>query len=504
MGTNMKKLLICWIGNADLTAANNMKIGLGPIAQAVNAAEYNEIVLLSDFPKDQSLNYINWLKSQTKDKISIFHKSLSGPTQFGEIHEAAVQTILTIFKKYNSEDIDLTFHLSPGTPAMAAIWIILSKTRFPAKLIESSAKYGVKTVSIPFDISAEFIPDLLKKSDKYLDRLSDSLSPEAPEFRNIIHRSVIMKKVIAKARIIALRQMPVLIEGESGTGKELLAKAIHKASPRSNKPFIAVNCGAIPSELIEAELFGYEKGAHSTATKKKIGYFESADEGTLFLDEIAELPITAQVKILRATQENEIVPIGSTKPVKIDIRIISATNKSLFQETNAGKFRHDLYYRLAVAALYLPPIRERSGDCGLLIDKLLDQINQESFEIPGYVNKKISAGAKNLMLEYQWPGNVRELMNVLQRAVAWSIKPVISLDEMKEALTTHLKVEHKENNIYSLGKGVNLLELIANYKRQYLTLALKESGGNMTKAARLLGLSNYQTINNWLKKDSDQ
>jgi transcriptional regulator with PAS, ATPase and Fis domain len=496
----MKKILVSWIGNTDLEAPEkSAKIGLGPIAQAATKESYDEIVLLSDYSKDRVSNYITWLKLQTKDKISVHFKPLSGPTQFGEIYDAAVSAISEVLKKV-ANDIDLTFHLSPGTPAMAAVWIILSKTRFPAELIESSVKFGVQTVSVPFDISAEFIPDLLRKPDKNLERLSEGLSPEAPEFRDIVHRSAVMKRVIAKARRIAPRSVPVLIEGESGTGKELLARAIYKSSPRGDKPFVAVNCGAIPSELIEAELFGYEKGAFTGAVRRHIGYFEAANNSTLFLDEIAELPLTAQVKILRAIQEQEIVRIGATSPIKIDVRIISATNKSLIQEVAAGKFRADLYYRLAVAVLYLPPLRERTGDLGLLIEKLLDQINHESFKEPGYIHKKISVSAKNLMLDYHWPGNVRELMNVLRRTAVWSSNPAITTEDVRESLIPSVKENSNAFTNYPLDKGVNLSEIMANLAREYLSRALKESGGNKTKAARLLGLPNYQTLSNWITK----
>ena len=496
----MKKILLSWIGNTDLEAPEkSAKIGIGPIAQAAIKESYDEIVLLSDYAKDRVSNYITWLKLQTKDKISVHFKPLSGPTHFGEIYDAAVSVISEGLKK-NGKDIDLTFHLSPGTPAMAAVWIILSKTRFPAELIESSVKFGVQTVSVPFDISAEFIPDLLRKPDKELERMSEGLSPEAPEFMNIIHRSVAMKRVIAKARRIAPRSVPVLIEGESGTGKELLARAIHKASPRGDKPFVAVNCGAIPSELIEAELFGYEKGAFTGAVRRHIGYFEAANNSTLFLDEIAELPLTAQVKILRALQEQEITHVGATVPIKIDVRIISATNKTLIQEVAVGKVRADLYYRLAVAVLYLPPLRERTGDLGLLIEKFLDQINHESFKEPGYIHKKYSVSAKNLMLEYHWPGNVRELMNVLRRTAIWSNEPTISIEEVKESIISRGKKEDRGFSDYAMGEKINLPEIMANIAREYLSRALKEAGGNKTKAARLLGLPNYQTLSNWITK----
>ena len=310
----MAEILICWLGATDLKAASqNEKVGLGPIGQAAIARSYDEIALISDYGKDRTSPYIAWLQEKSLSKITVHYESLSSPTNFGEIYQTASRIVSDKITEHGPS-VSLTFHLSPGTPAMAAVWIILAKTRFPAELIESSLEHGVRTASVPFDMSAEFIPDLLRGPDKRLEKLSAGLPPEAPEFESIVHRSRIMNRVITKARHIAPRSVPVLIEGETGTGKELLARAIHEASPRKGKPFLAVNCGAIPSELIESELFGHEKGAFTGADKQKIGYFEAANTGTLFLDEIGELPIPAQSKILRALQEKEITRVGATQP----------------------------------------------------------------------------------------------------------------------------------------------------------------------------------------------
>lgn len=496
----MKNVLICWIGFTDLRAQAEFEtIGLGPIAQAAKSERFDEFVLISDLSKAETDSYIRWLQGFTRSKIIVKTEKLSGPTRFGEIYEAAVRVVTDTLQRH-TEKVDLTFHLSPGTPAMAAVWIILSKTRFPAKLIESSKDLGVQTVSVPFDISAEFIPDLLRGPDNRLEKLSAGLPPEAPEFKNILYRSRVMNRVITKARHITPRSVPVLIEGETGTGKELLARAIHEASPRKGKPFLAVNCGAIPSELIESELFGHEKGAFTGADKQKIGYFEAADTGTLLLDEIGELPVSAQVKILRALQEKEIVRLGTTKTIKFDVRIMAATNRNLIDEVAAGSFRPDLFYRLAVAVLKLPPLRERPGDISLLIDRLLDQINQESVDEPGYKYKKISAAAKNLMLQHSWPGNVRELQNTLRRAAIWSVDPLIDVQDIREAM---LPIIHTENdNLLGrpIKEGVNLLELIEKLSKHYLKKAMDEASGNKTKAAKLVGLPNYQTFSNWLKK----
>ena len=246
---------------------------------------------------------------------------------------------------------------------MAAVWVILAKTRFfPATIIESSEKHGVREVSVPFDISAEFLADLLRQPDRELERLSAGLPPQAAAFDDIIHRSLEMRRVILLARRVAPHSVPVLIEGESGTGKELMARAIHHSSPRREERFISVNCGAIPENLVESELFGHEKGAFTGAVKMRKGHFEAASGGTLFLDEIGELPLPAQTKLLRVLQEKEVQPVGSSKPCPVDVRVISATNRTLTEEVAGGRFREDLFYRLAVAVLKLPPFRERGGD----------------------------------------------------------------------------------------------------------------------------------------------
>jgi transcriptional regulator with PAS, ATPase and Fis domain len=498
----MENILICWLGKTDLRAVTESdQVGLGPIAQAVTSRPFNKVVLINDYPELEGITYIQWLKTLTSADVILEQEKLSGPTKFGEIYEAAVRVITEILRKQKRE-ANLTFHLSPGTPAMATVWIILAKTRFPAELIESSQEHGVSTASVPFDISAEFIQDLLRKPGQELQRLSFGLSPEAPEFSDIFYRSRVMQRVILQARRIAPHSIPVLIEGESGTGKEMLARAIHRASPRRDRPFIAINCGAIPSELIEAELFGHAKGAFTGATSSRKGYFEAADSGVLFLDEIGEMPKSTQVKLLRILQEGEVFRVGATKPVKINVRTIAATNRNLIGEVSCGNFREDIFYRLAVAVIKVPPLRERTGDIGILIDKLMPKINAETLAQTGANHKNISINARNLILQYSWPGNVRELINTLTRAVVWSSGDTIDEEDIKDALLPLPAVPPQENGILRrpLENGVDLPELIREVAVHYLNRGLEKTHGNKSKAAELLGLPSYQTLTNWLKK----
>jgi DNA-binding NtrC family response regulator len=497
----MANVLLAWIGNTDLRAAQgDEQAGIGPIAQALKSRHYDEAFLLSNYSNKETEPFVKWLSQQSKTKINVRHAPLDRPTNFGKIYEAAVSALQAIENDKGGRPT-LTFHLSPGTPAMAAVWILLSKTRFHAELIESSKQHGVSSVSVPFDISAELLPAMFSAPDERLDALSMGLPPETAEFRDIIYRSPQMKRVVVMARRVAVRSVPVLIEGESGTGKELLARAIHHASSRSSGPFVAVNCGAIPKELFESEFFGHEKGAFTGATVARAGHFEQADKGTLFLDEIGELPLAEQVKLLRALQEREVVRVGASKAKRVDVRVISATNRDLLSSVSENRFREDLYYRLAVAVINVPPVREREGDLSLLIDKILEQVNRESVSEPGFADKKISAGAKNLMLRYRWPGNVRELLNVIRRATIWCSGSTITEPDIADALhCTPGKGKDGTVALPALIDGVDLPELIQRIKRRYLEEALRQAGGNKTKAAEIVGLPNYQTLTNWMKQ----
>ncbi|HMV46649.1 MAG TPA: sigma-54 dependent transcriptional regulator [Blastocatellia bacterium] len=496
----MKSILLAWIGNTDLRAAKeNSPKDLGPIGQAVKERAFDQIELLSNYPKADNTLYEKWLRGRTAAPLRVRAVSLTRPTDFGEIHQAVVKLNQEL-RKAEAANHKYTYHISPGTPAMCAVWILLAKTRFPAELIESSREDGVRTAAIPFDISAEYIPDLMRRPDETLTELAAGQAQTAPEFAHIIHRSGSMRKVLDLAQRIALRKVPVLIEGESGTGKELLARAIHNASPRAQHPFIAVNCGAIPAELVESELFGHEKGAFTGAAQKRDGHFIKAHGGTLFLDEVGELPLPAQVKLLRVLQEQEVTPLGSSHARKIDVRVVSATNRNLIDEVARGTFREDLYYRLAVFSLHLPPLREREGDVGLLIDSLLERLNQENADSLGIEQKKLSAQARNLLLNHSWPGNVRALQNTLLRAAIIATKPNISEDDVRAALAPAISQAQDQVLNRPLNDQFNLPELLAAVVRHYLNRALQETNGNKSEAAKLVGLPSYQTLTNWLKK----
>lgn len=497
----MKRILFAWLGNTDLNAsAGEEKAGLGPIGQAVTLRKFDQVVLLSNHAKATASAYEKWLHALKKVPVNIHYENLSRPNDYEEIYRAAFRVVENTIRE-SSEKIELIFHLSPGTPAMTAIWIILAKTRFSANLIETSVQDGIRDTKIPFEIAAEFIPDLLREPDKALRDRTAALPPTTSEFSVILHKSRQIAKLIDQAQKVAVRSVPVLIEGESGTGKELLARAIHNASPRRNREFVSVNCGAIPPELVESELFGHKRGSFTGAIADRSGFFARADGGTLFLDEIGELPSGAQVKLLRVLQEGEITPVGSATPKKVDVRIISATNRNLLSETQSGNFREDLFFRLAVIVLQIPSLREREGDVGLLIDALWRQLNDEAddLRIP---KKVLSTGARNVLLHYSWPGNVRELQNTLTRLAVMSNENTITKAEASGAILGSMNGGRDEILNRRLENGFSLSETLGEVASHYLERALKQAGGNKSSAARLLGMANYQTLKNWLKKYS--
>ena len=299
-------------------------------------------------------------------------------------------------------------------------------------------------------------------------------------FENIVGRNPRMQEIYSLITRIADNNATVLLSGESGTGKEVLARAIHQQSSRGSKPFVAVNCAAIPSELLESELFGHEKGSCTGAIATNVGKFELATSGSLFLDEVGSMRLDLQAKILRALQEREVERVGGTRTIKIDVRVIAATNRDLKQAVEQGTFREDLYYRLNVVPVLLPPLRQRRDDIPLLVEHFIAKYNRE-------FNRKVrgfSAGATAALCQYDWPGNVRELENVIERAVALAQSETISLRE----LPLDIFILGGEVTADIQKPGLSLREARNHFERQYILNILERVQWNQTEAARVLGL----------------
>lgn len=299
---------------------------------------------------------------------------------------------------------------------------------------------------------------------------------EKYSFGNIVSDSPNMKEVFELISRIAPTNSNVLIFGESGTGKELVARALHFNSPRKTRTFLPVNCSAISEQLMESEFFGHKKGAFTGANQDKNGYFRSADQGTLFLDEISEIPLHLQSKLLRAIQEKEIYPVGSDKAVKVDIRIIAATNRDLAEEVSQGNFREDLFYRLDVAEIKLPPLRDRRDDIPLLVDHFIKIHNSE-------LGKRITGidkTTRDILMSYAWKGNVRELENMIERAMILCDRPIITADNLPTALRDHNETMEIEDT---------LKKAMKKYERDHIIAVLKKTGNNKRKTAKRLEIS---------------
>lgn len=330
----------------------------------------------------------------------------------------------------------------------------------------------------------------VKRLLREVEELKSELS-ERYRFSNIIGTSSKMNSIFQMMEKIARVDGTVLITGESGTGKELVARAIHFNSPRKDGPFVVVNCGAIPKDLIESEFFGHTKGAFTDAKAEKTGKFELANKGTIFLDEVGEFSPEAQVKLLRALGEKEIIKIGGTKTIPIDVRIIAATNQNLEEREKKGDFREDLYWRLAVLSLHLPPLREKKEDIPLLCEHLIQKYNQElNREIKGITDQ-----ALEYMLHYSWPGNIRELENVIYEAMVLSDSS--SVEEKNLPMRLKGTEAEKEGVLFESDKPLSekIQSITEKVEKKLIKKSLQEAGGNKTKAAQKLGISRKTLFN---------
>ena len=300
------------------------------------------------------------------------------------------------------------------------------------------------------------------------------LAGELRQSRIMIGRSESMRALEAEIAKAAPSKIRVLITGDNGTGKELVASAIHENSPRSNRPFVKLNCAALPKDLIESELFGYEKGAFTGATAKKQGKFELADGGTLLLDEIGDMSLDTQAKLLRVLEEEEFEKLGGKRPIKVDVRVISSTNKNLQEEIKKGNFREDLYHRIAAMPIEVPPLRERKEDIRLLVEHFLELFSRENNRPP----KSFAEGAIRVLMSYDWPGNVRELKNLVERLVIMTEGDTIDEDDIKPLVS--------EARIATGDKPLS--ELTEEFERSLILSELKKTGWNVSKAASRLGI----------------
>lgn len=406
------------------------------------------------------------------------------------INEASPEIILTDLKLGNENGIEILNDIPHESIPPAVIVITAFGTISSA--VDAIKKGAFDYLTKPVD--KEVLIVTIKKAEERINLIKENLRLREElyghfKIEGIVGKSRKMLQIIDIVKKVTPTSATVLIYGESGTGKELIAKAIHYNSPRKNKPFIAINCAAIPETLIESELFGYEPGSFTGANTRKIGLIEAAQGGTLFLDEIAELPLTLQSKLLRVLQDKEVRRIGGKDTIKTDVRIIAATNKNLSEEVEKNRFRIDLYYRLKVVTLEIPPLRERKEDIPELVRFFMEKYSKEfGKRIPEIDEKALQA-----LINYHWPGNIRQLETVIERAIIICERDKITLKDIQD----ELKIPYSRNilDIEIPDEGINYEE----FEKELLKKALIKSNFVIAKAAKLMGMT-YDTFWYRLKK----
>ena len=385
----------------------------------------------------------------------------SAPKALAVLNRFRPDLVITDLKMDRMDGIALLKELQTKSPGLRVVIITAHGTIPDAVTATQSGAFGFLTKPIDKDELMETVERAMK--------VSGSVDVEDDWAAEIITRNQRLKEILAQSKMVAATDARVLITGQSGTGKELLAKAIHRASPRHDRPFVAINCSAMAEDLLESELFGHVKGSFTGATRDHSGLFKSAEGGTLLLDEIGDMPARLQVKLLRVLQEHQVRPVGSTEPVQVDVRVISATHRDLSRMMREGAFREDLFYRLNVVHIDLPGLDQRREDIPLLVSHFLQQIAKEA----GQERKVYAPEAVELLVTAEWPGNIRQLYNIVRQNVALSRSPVISGEMVQSSLGEHA------------GKLMSFSDARDEFTRNYLSQILQITMGNVSQAARL-------------------
>lgn len=413
----------------------------------------------------------------------------TGKTAKSMIQETRFDLLLCDIRLGDISGIEVLQEAKQKDPATVVIMISAYSTTEAA--VEAMNKGAYDYVPKPFnndELKRTIANALDLKTIEHEKEILDDELKKNLHFGKIVGNSPGMIRIYEMIRQVAKTRTNILVTGESGTGKEFIAKAIHEQSNRRNNPFVVVNCGGIPESLMESELFGHKKGAFTGATQDKKGLFEIAHNGTIFLDEIGELTLPLQVKILRAVQERVFRSVGGTNDISVDIRIISATNKNLEEEVIAGNFREDLFYRLNVIQIKVPPLRERKSDLKALAQYFLEKYAKET----GKEMTKISSYAIDLLNKYDFPGNIRELENLIERSVTLSATNIILPESLSISIHKRRWIEGVKGRRFDLddvSHGVNLDEIMETIEAAYVKKALEYTNGNKNRAAELLGMS---------------
>ncbi|MFC1562040.1 sigma-54-dependent transcriptional regulator [candidate division KSB1 bacterium] len=444
---------------------------------------------------DDELNTLEGLKEILSQEGYQVMTSLSGEEGIETLKKNDFDLIITDLMLPGMSGMEFSSHVLKEYPDIKIIIITAFGTVRSAVEAMKEGVFNYITKPIDIDEMLIVIGKALKEQSLEMENIALKSKTEAKyTFDNIIGQSGPMIEIFEKVLKVAKSSSTVMLRGESGTGKELIAHSIHQHSNRVDKPFVEINCSAFPDTLLDSELFGYERGAFTGAYKTKIGRFESAEEGTIFLDEIGDINPSVQVKLLRILQEKTFSRLGSTKNININVRVIAATNSNLEASIKEGKFREDLYYRLNVIPIIIPPLRKRKSDIALLFDHFILKYSREN-------NKKapgISPKVRQLLLNYHWPGNVRELENAIENAVVMCDTNVVTEEHLPSYLTT---LQSPVTSVDLPGEEMDYQTQLELSERQIIQKALEKVDYNKTKAAELLGIS-LRTMRYKVKKYS--
>ena len=466
----------------------------GPILSLLSTRSFDHIFLF-DTPSTQRVT------RETRDAITkLYHGSevhvldinLDDPTNYQEIFRGLRVHLHNIIEGFASANFFVA--VASGTPHMHACWVLLTASgEIPARILHVRPPHFVtkeRPLVSEVDLSSREFPTV---------RFQDGPIPveeiDVDSVRvqlGIVGDHSAMQRSLEMGAMLAPSQAPVLILGETGTGKELFARYIHRVSGRPREAFVAVNCAAIPENLVESLLFGHKKGAFTGAINNHVGKFDVADKGTLFLDELGELPMPAQAKLLRVLQDGLVEPVGQTKAHKVDVRIVGATNRNLRKLVRQGKFREDLFYRLNVGEIKLPPLRERRSDIPKLALHILDRLNS-SLRRP----KRLSAEALSRLQSHNWAGNVRDLENVIERSVRLCRHDVLDADDL--LITEPVTYANPLDALPDPYEGFSLDEFLGSARKQIILRALEAANGNQSQAARMLGIT-PQAVHKFLQQ----
>lgn len=491
-----RTVLVSFVGRQDPL---NRDGGAGPLLTLLNKISPDRVYLLYAPTEEEMLQRAEKTKEEIMRRhhlrdVHIHKVSIKDPTDHIEVYERTKSALLSISRRENNSKFLL--NISSGTPQMQIAFYLLVASRLirGSLIYQPDPRYNKNLRFIsPWERGLpEVLPPLPADGAPRSMSLDEDLRAACKEL-GITLKSYTIKEKVALAEKYAMFDLPVIIYGESGTGKELFARLIHRLSPRADGPYEAFNCAAIPEQLAEAELFGYKKGAFTGATKDHPGLFKLADGGTLFLDEVAELSPTVQAKLLRVIQYGEFRPLGSEKTEKVDVRLITATNKNIEREVSEGRFREDLYWRIAQCEIRLPALRERPED----IVEIAETYIEERFNKPYGTRKRLTEEAKKKLLAYHWPGNVRELYKRLINALVRSSSDEIKAEDIDIPYGDMHPVKQLPVEPY---EGFDLERAIERLRDYYYERAYIIAGGNQSQAAKLLGVT-PQRVHQWVKQN---